>query len=442
MPNKNNAVLKTSTQEVTAPDHPPRKRFGAWFRGAGACEGPGCTNIVPAGMVSGNQRHWFCSCDCRRHAKNLRRKTYKQIVIGTCEYCDGPITATSEQNRAGARYCSNEHFRAAQYERIMQPTGPLRHELEEHIRNASHYSASTLPGVKTHLARAACYFHGELEIVDWDDVRPNSISRLIANEKKRGVKSTNMIGKLSTFFTRRIAEKDLDMPNPVLPRFHKQKSRPNEPRPLSDEAIDILWQILLEIGDVALMLAFAIALECGLRGSETANVRIPDVDTVHRTIKVRLPTKNGEERTVPYHNKVAHCLDLWMPLRNAACGHDHLLHGSRNARWNIHQMDDLYKRSFLNTPAEATNFTYHRLRHTWATRLFNAGMNLAVLQKLGGWRCLASMQVYVRVLPDKIRQEYQKAYEQLKKREQEPVDEVFSMEEFLAMDFNGDASAS
>lgn len=102
-----------------------KRRPGMWFREAGACEGPECNKIVPAGWVYGHHTHWFHSDRCRRRAKNLRRRTYKQIVIGTCDYCHGPITATSEQRRKNPRYCSMEHFRAAQFERIMEATGPM-----------------------------------------------------------------------------------------------------------------------------------------------------------------------------------------------------------------------------------------------------------------------------------------------------------------------------
>lgn len=78
-------------------------------------------------------------------------------------------------------------------------------------------------------------------------------------------------------------------------------------------------------------------------------------------------------------------------------------------------------------------FVYHRLRHTWASNLYDSGMDLPVLQKLGGWLCLATLQVYVRVKKEKIEQQYQQAYERMKLRQQAPVEEIISMDEFLRM---------
>jgi site-specific recombinase XerD len=409
-----------------------------WFREAGACEGPHCTNIVPAGMVFAHQTHWYCKDNCRRAAKNLRRRNDKHYV-GICEYCQGPILVCNPALTA-QRFCSVEHFRAADNDRIMGGTGPLGLILVEYTIGNQFYAQSSIQGAKTNLARAARFFHGELKLNSWEDVRPEHISKLINAEKKRGMKSTNIIGHLATFFGWLIAVKGIYILNPVIRKFHKQKSHQNAPRPFSDEQIAAAWQTVENTGDVALMLAFAIGEECGLRGGETSNVRLSDVDTEHQTIHVRLPTKNGVERTVPYHDKVARCLDLWRPLRNAKCGHDHLLHGERGAAWNIRSLDGRFSDVFLQISANAIKFCYHRLRHTWATRLYNAGMDLAVLQKLGGWLCLATLQVYVQVKPETISRQYEQAYEEMKKRSQEPAEEIISMDDFLGMDDDGDAT--
>ena len=426
-------TIGTSANKSTTPTT-VKRRPGMWFREAGACEGPGCNETVPAGVVYGHQTRWFCSNKCRRRAKNLHRRTYKQIVIGSCEHCNGPIIGTSVKRRKNPRYCSTEHFRAAQFERIMRATGPLAEKLLEYARLNPNYAESTAQGVKTNLARAARYFHGKLGIERWEDVRPDSIGEFIHAEKQRGIKSTNSVGQLSTYFRWLIGVKRIAMQNPVIHGLHKQKSRRNDPRPLEAGDIALSWKLLVDSGDVALMLAFAIGEECGLRGSETCNIREQDVDTVHRTILVRLPTKNGVERTIPYHDKVAHHLALWTKQRNSECGHDHLLHGPRNAPFTIHALDERLSRIFAGVPMTRGEFVYHRLRHTWASNLYNSGMDLAVLQKLGGWLCLATLQVYVQVRMEKIELQYQQAYERMKLRQQEPAEEIISMEQFLRME--------
>lgn len=58
------------------------------------------------------------------------------------------------------------------------------------------------------------------------------------------------------------------------------------------------------------------------------------------------------------------------------------------------KLDAKFKGALRNLPGPAATFNFHRLRHTWATRLMNNGMDLAVLKELGGWESWSSMQCY------------------------------------------------
>lgn len=406
---------------------------GMWFREAGACEGPGCNETVPAGWVYGHQIHRYHSEQCRNRVRNLRRNTYKQIVIGTCKYCNEPIIATSVKRRKNPLYCSVEHYRTAQFNELIGATGPLGEFLLEYVRLKPNYADSTAMGAKSNLARAARFFHSTLGIERWEEVRPISITEFISAEKSRGVESTNFLGQLSVYFDWLIVVKGIRMENPVICSAHRQRKRRNDPRPLEAEDIARAWKVLEDNNDVAMMLAFAIGEECGLRGGETCNIRVQDVDPVHRTILVRLPTKNLVERTVPYHDKVAYYLALWNKQRNSESGHDHLLYGPRKARFTINSLDKRLHRIFVGVPMSRGEFVYHRLRHTWASNLYDSGMDLVALQKLGGWLCLATLQIYVQVRNEKIERQYQQAYERMKLQKQAPAEEIISMEEFLRM---------
>lgn len=57
----------------------------------------------------------------------------------------------------------------------------------------------------------------------------------------------------------------------------------------------------------------------------------------------------------------------------------------------------------------------HRLRHTFATSLLNAGMNVEGLQRLLGHRSIGMTLKYARVMPQKLREDYLKALDQLQK---------------------------
>ena len=57
----------------------------------------------------------------------------------------------------------------------------------------------------------------------------------------------------------------------------------------------------------------------------------------------------------------------------------------------------------------------HRLRHTFATTLLSAGIDIVSLQKLLGHRSITMTLRYARVMPQKLREDYLKAVEQLQK---------------------------
>ena len=49
-------------------------------------------------------------------------------------------------------------------------------------------------------------------------------------------------------------------------------------------------------------------------------------------------------------------------------------------------------------------YTWHCNRHTFASRLVMAGVDLRTVQTLGGWRTLAMVQRYSHLAPDHLRQ--------------------------------------
>jgi len=182
------------------------------------------------------------------------------------------------------------------------------------------------------------------------------------------------------------------------------------------------------------MLAFAIGEECGLRIGEVSNIRLSDIDTAAQTIFVRLPTKNKHTRTVPFHGKVKKHLELWLAERDPRCEHDHLLHNNALTRLNGSKLDAWFKKCLGNEPDPAGSFNFHRLRHSWATRLMNNGMELAVLKELGGWEKWNSMQRYIKVLPSTVRSQYEASYARLQEKAESGDDEELSLVDFALMD--------
>jgi integrase/recombinase XerC len=393
------------------------------LRPEGKCQGPGCNNVVAEGLVGNRQKYYFCSKRCWYSEYVSRRQ------IGLCEYCDGPIMGIRDKSR-NPRFCSRKHEAHFHNERLFAPTEPFRELLKEYLAVTDRYRKSTLGDVKLSLVHFFAFVVREEKITKLEDIRPSSVTRYIAHERARGLTCTNFIGRLSTFFEWLRAEERVNMTNPVVPRIHRQRNSPVQPRPYHLNDLSHMWKRVEASGDTVLLLALAIGEECGLRSGEVCNIRISDVNTEEQKIFVRLPTKNMRTRTVPYHEKVAKYLLLWLSERNPECPHDHLIHGKRSGAYLTSDLGGRFRRLLSNEPEPAGSFAFHRLRHTWATLLMNNGMALAILKELGGWESWNSMQRYIRVLPETVRQQYEETYAKIQQTQKSDTEEIVSLLDF------------
>jgi integrase/recombinase XerC len=318
----------------------------------------------------------------------------------------------------------------------MALTGPFRPVIEEYLKDNTYYRKGTLPSVKMSLLHFFTFVAQDLKLTRLEDVSPRVVTKFMVHEQDRGLRGRNFIGHLSTFFEQLIAEERVEMKNPVRSRIHSQKGSPANPRPYTDQQIGQLWQTVDASGDLGLMLAFWIGRECGMRIGEVCNIRLSDVDAEAQTIEVRLPTKNGSPRTVRFHDKVTEYLPVWLTQRDPECGHDHLLHTQHSSRTHFtSQTLCAWFRKFMRTqPEPVGSFVFHRLRHSWATSLLNAGIDLVTLKELGGWKSWTSLERYTRVLPETIRRQYEQAYAKIQERQERAVeDEPISLLQFAEM---------
>ena len=405
-------------------EHRPRKRYVD----ATPCEGPGCHNMIPAGYYPAHKVRFFCSGRCRN------REAACRYLVGTCKHCGGPVMG--HKNQVGKKqFCTDEHMRAYDAEQILGPTGSFRSLIEQYMITMApiYYRSGTLSTVRVSLAKFFRFAAQVEKITNLEQVRPAVITRFIAHEHERGLTGRNFVGHLSTFFRWAIVEDRYALASPVVSRIHSQRGAPAEARPYSDKDLQTNWECVERAGKLELMLAFAIAEECGLRVGEVANIRLADIDQTAQTVFVRLPTKNMRTRTVPYHGKVQKYLELWLEQRDSRCEHDHLLHNTASKKFTGIQLDAWFKKFLSNKPEPAETFKFHRLRHTWATRLMNNGMELAVLRELGGWEKWNSMQRYIKVLEGTVRAQYESAYRRLQEKTETEEDETISLVDFALM---------
>jgi integrase len=347
--------------------------------------------------------------------------------------CGQPVLG-EERDFGKRKFAGQEHYCRFAHESGLEETEVFRPLIERYMEEDAKvsYSPGSLVSVQSSLVKLF-RFAVQKGFSDVNEFRPSTITQLIKAEEARGVVDRNYVALCSSFFNYLIENELYKHPNPVIPRRHNRNTRQREPRPYTDPQMAKLWPLVQAGGQYELMLAFWIGTECGLRVGEVANIRLADIDAVAQTISVRLPTKNGRTRSVPFHDGVKEHLALWLEHRSHHCPSDHLLHNTADRPFGRQTLIRRFKNLLRMHDELAGSFKFHRLRHTWATRLINNGMELAVLMVLGGWKSLSGVQCYIRILPATVRRVYQAAYKQMQEQQDSVEGESVSLLDFAAM---------
>ena len=135
---------------------------------------------------------------------------------------------------------------------------------------------------------------------------------------------------------------------------------------------------------------FALMYACGLRISEAATVEIGSVDSA--ALLLRIIGKGDKERRVPLPQPMLNNLRrLWLTHRNQRwlCP-DRLRTGpvSKNALWRTFRL--CVRAAGITRPVSP-----HALRHSYATRLLESGVDTRVVQILLGHVNIATTAIYM-----------------------------------------------
>jgi integrase/recombinase XerC/integrase/recombinase XerD len=199
-------------------------------------------------------------------------------------------------------------------------------------------------------------------------------------------------------------------PADLLPAL-KRDSR--LPRVLArDEIASMLERIPardpLEIRDRAL---FELAYSCGLRAEEIVALDLGDPDFDSET--VRATGKGAKTRVVPVGEPAQRALRRYLERARDALGppaEERALFVSRRGRRL--SSSDVRRRleKWVREAAVAGRVSPHTLRHSFATHLLEGGADLRSIQELLGHSSVSTTQIYTRVEPSHLRQQYAKSH--------------------------------
>ncbi len=164
----------------------------------------------------------------------------------------------------------------------------------------------------------------------------------------------------------------------------------------------------LEVRDRAL---FELAYSCGLRAEEIVTLDLGDPDFDSETI--RATGKGAKTRVVPIGEPAQRALRRYLEAARHALGpaaDEPALFVSRRGRRL--SSSDVRRRleKWVREAAVAGRVSPHTLRHSFATHLLEGGADLRSIQELLGHSSVSTTQIYTRVEPSRLRQEYAKSH--------------------------------
>lgn len=158
----------------------------------------------------------------------------------------------------------------------------------------------------------------------------------------------------------------------------------------------------LPLRDVAILELF---YSCGLRISELLALDVKDVDFIGDTVKVR--GKGAKERIVPVGGPAINAIQRYR--QEAAVTSGALFLSKRRTRIT-QQAVDLLLRKYIKHSGIPFSISPHKLRHSFATHLLDAGADLRSVQALLGHSSLSTTQIYTHVTRERLKQAYDDAH--------------------------------
>ncbi len=149
---------------------------------------------------------------------------------------------------------------------------------------------------------------------------------------------------------------------------------------------------------------------CGLRVSELCGLRAEDIDWAQTCVRVR--GKGRKERILPIGAPALEAVrEYWKKLALAPAGEAPVFQADEQKQSPIYpRLIQMRLKLYLEAAGLDPGLTPHKLRHSYATHLLDAGADLRSVQELLGHAHLATTQIYTHLTTERLKQAYDKAH--------------------------------
>ncbi|MDR0675793.1 MAG: tyrosine recombinase XerC [Elusimicrobiota bacterium] len=283
----------------------------------------------------------------------------------------------------------------------------------DYLQKERNYSAYTLLNYKKDLIDLFEFLKKKEKNLSEID---NKLSReFLTKLYDKGLQTSSVSRKISaikSFFKFLINEKIFSEKDNYFLYIRNPKLPKKIPVFLSqDEIFDLLNMPddseLLGLRDRAIL---EVLYSTGIRVSELINLKITDIDLFGETIKVF--GKGKKERIVPIGKNSIAIVKKYIDeiTKKYSFSHrDFLFRNFRAGHLTTRCVGRIIDK-YINILAISKKISPHKIRHTFATHLLNAGCDLRSIQEMLGHVNLSTTQIYSHLEIDKLQKEYQKAH--------------------------------
>lgn len=255
-------------------------------------------------------------------------------------------------------------------------------------------------------AKSMVEFFGDIPLTE---ITASRISAYKAYLRSRGLSSTTINhqrGVISHAFKKAVREWEWLKENPVE-KVSREKVRNARDRWLTLEEEKKLLDCCViyatgrenvQIPHYWLQEIVLFDLNTGMRMDELLSLEWANVDLFRKTVTV-MRSKNGEKRTIPLNQKAFELLKAKTKVRDIRT--KYVFASEAGTKIDARNL----RRGFYDALERAgiEDFRFHDLRHTFATRLAQAGIDLYKIAKLMGHKTIAMTQRYSHHYPESLR---------------------------------------
>jgi len=149
---------------------------------------------------------------------------------------------------------------------------------------------------------------------------------------------------------------------------------------------------------------------CGLRISELCGLKAEDLDVSERLVHVR--GKGRKERLVPIGEPAIKAIQAyWSALSQSPAGQSPVFFAASRQPRPVSARDlQLRLKKYLAFAGLDPSISPHKLRHSYATHMLDAGADLRSVQELLGHAHLVTTQVYTHLTTERLKRAYNQAH--------------------------------